>query len=122
MRILERAYNDSKGVTAAFNLNMIHHINARLGTNINANGFTHRAVYNSIENRIEMYLDAIVDHQFSIGDTTYCISRGESILTEYSHKYTLSAFKQLAERASFLVDQVWTDRENLFSLQFLTAN
>ncbi len=122
VRILERAYNDSKGVTVAFNLNMIHHINARLGTNINANGFTHRAVYNSIENRIEMYLDAIVDHQFSIGDTTYCISRGESILTEYSHKYTLSAFKQLAERAGFLVDQVWTDRENLFSLQFLTAN
>ncbi|NQV73803.1 L-histidine N(alpha)-methyltransferase [bacterium] len=122
IRILERAYNDSMGVTAAFNLNMIHHINTRLGTNINASGFCHRALYNSIENRIEMYLDATLDHQFSIGDTAYHIPRGESILTEYSHKYTLPAFEKMAERAGFRVDQVWTDRDNLFSLQFLTAH
>ena len=119
--VIEKAYNDSDGITAQFNLNMVHHINDRLGTEIDTRGFAHRAVYNEEENRIEMYLDALVDHDIQVGETLFHVQKGEAILTEYSHKYTLMGIEQLASAANFRVDHVWTDPNHYFSLQFLTA-
>jgi len=119
--ILERAYNDTSGTTARFNLNMLSHINHRLGSQIDILGFKHRAIYNMDMARIEMYLVANKRHSITIGDHTFRIQEGESILTEYSHKYTLPDFKELAKEARFAVEKVWVDSESLFSIQYLSA-
>ena len=118
VRILERAYNDSQGVTAAFNLNMLRHLNRDYGADFNLDGFRHRAVYNSVEGRIELYLDSTAEQTVNIGGTAIRIAEGEAILTEYSHKYTLKSFADLAARAGFEVQRVWTDAERLFSVQY----
>jgi len=118
VRILERAYNDSKGVTAAFNLNMLRHLNRDYGADFNLEAFRHRAVYNSVEGRIELYLDSTAEQTVHIGGSTIRIADGEAILTEYSHKYTLQSFAELAAKAGFEVRRVWMDAERLFSVQY----
>ena len=118
VRILERAYNDSQGVTAAFNLNMLRHLNREYGADFDLDAFRHRAVYDSAEGRIELYLDSTAEQTVHIGGTTIRIARGEAILTEYSHKYTLQSFAELAAKAGFEVQRVWMDAERLFSVQY----
>ena len=118
VRILERAYNDSKGVTAAFNLNMLRHLNREYGADFDLDAYRHRAVYNSVEGRIELYLDSTAEQTVHIGGSTIRIAEGEAILTEYSHKYTLQSFAELAAKAGFEVQRVWTDAERLFSVQY----
>jgi len=118
VRILERAYNDSKGVTAAFNLNMLRHLNRDYGADFDLDAFRHRAVYNSVEGRIELYLDSTAEQTVHMGGSTIRIAEGEAILTEYSHKYTLQSFSELAAKAGFEVRRVWLDAERLFSVQY----
>jgi len=118
---IEAAYNDSDGVTAAFNLNLLQHINDRLDGDFNLEAFTHKAVFNTSFNRIEMYLVSTTDQIVQISGQEFHFRSGESILTEFSHKYTLDGFKKLVARAGFRVDQVWMDAEALFSVQYLTA-
>ena len=120
--ILERAYNDAAGVTAAFNRNMLVHLNTAFGTDFDVDGFTHRATYNEQAGRIEMRLIASGRQTVHIGDDTFVVEDGEGILTEYSHKYTLDGFAALAAKAGFTVDKVWTDPERLFSVQYLVRD
>ena len=118
--IIEAAYNDSAGVTAEFNLNMLRHLNREFDTDFNVDAFTHSAEYDEEEGRIEMRLISGEWQEVSVGDTEIVIEDDEAILTEYSHKYTLEGFARMAARAGFTVEKVWTDEEQLFSVQYCT--
>lgn len=116
--ILEAAYNDSQGITAEFNINMLRHINREHGANFDLDAFEHRAEYNEDEGRIEIRLDSTSDQLIQLGEEEIEILEGEAILTEYSHKYTPEGFAALAHEAGFEVRRVWTDKDRLFSVQY----
>ncbi len=116
--IIERAYNDSAGVTAEFNVNILRHLNREFGADFDLDTFSHSAVYNEDEGRMEIRLISSRDQVIAIGNEEISIAKGEGILTEYSHKYTLDGFAQMAERAGFSVEKVWADADNLFSVQY----
>jgi len=116
--VLVRAYNDSRGITAKFNLNLLHRLNNEFDGTFDIEQFSHRAIYNEEDGRIEMYLDSRSDQSASVGGIPYSFAKGESILTEYSHKYTLDGFRALALAAGFRVEKVWLDRARLFSVQY----
>ena len=116
--VIERAYNDSAGVTAEFNLNVLSRINTEFGANFDLALFRHHALYNEEHGRIEMYLISECEQTVRIGHRSFSFEKGESILTEHSHKYTLEQFGNMAHRAGFAVDTVWTDPEALFSVQY----
>lgn len=118
--IISRAYNDPAGVTAAFNLNMLRHLNSEYGANFNTDAFSHSAVYDEGEGRVVLELVSQEDQRFEIGDTEFAIADGETILTEYSHKYTLDGFQAMAHEVGFEIEKVWTDSEQLFSVQYCT--
>ena len=117
--VLERAYDDAGGVTAAFNLNVLSHLNRRWGANFNLERFSHRALYDHARGRIEMHLDAANDHAVTVEGRTFEFASGESILTEVSYKYTLDSFDLLARASGFEVEQVWCDDARHFSVQLL---
>jgi len=119
-QVIEDAYNDSAGVTAEFNLNMLQHLNRSYGANFDVSEFAHSANYDAAEGRVVIELVSRTDQTFEVGDKAFDIANGEAILTEYSHKYTLQGFASMAEAAGFSVEKVWTDSEQLFSVQFLT--
>jgi dimethylhistidine N-methyltransferase len=118
--VLEAAYNDSQGVTAAFNLNLLVRLNRELGADFVVEQFTHRAVWDADAGRIEMRLVSRRDQDVTIDDTRFAFAADEFIRTEYSHKYTLEQFAGMAAEASLRVRQVWTDRDQQFSVQYLT--
>ena len=119
--IIDSAYNDSQGLTAAFNVNMLRHLNSDYGTDFDLDKFTHDARYDPDEGRVVIRLISEMDQVVQVGDTRIDIADGEAILTEYSHKYTLKGFAKMAGQAGFRVEKVWTDAKNLFSVQFLVA-
>lgn len=116
--VLERAYNDSAGITARFNLNMLQRLNREFDADFDLTGFRHCAIYNEEFGRIEMHLVSLREQSFSVCGRPFTLARGESIVTEHSHKYSLQEFRAMAERAGFCVDAVWTDPEQLFSVQY----
>jgi len=116
---LEAAYNDKKGVTAAFNLNLLHHINSRIDSDLDATNFSHTAIYNEPLGRIEMHLVSQCSQSFRIGEHCYRMQKGETIHTESSYKYAVEEFHQLAKLAGFYPEKVWTDTEQLFSIHYL---
>lgn len=118
IEVLEAAYNDRKGVTAAFNLNILTHINNQIGTSFDTSKFRHKAIFNTEESRIEMHLYALEDHSVQVNGTKFSFKEGEFIHTENSHKYSLDAFKSLVA-PWFDVKKVWTDEDQFFSLQYL---
>lgn len=118
--IIEAAYNDSAGVTAEFNLNMLRHLNREYGSDFDLDSWEHDARYNTTKGRIEIRLINDSEQTVNIGDDTVVVEKGEGILTEYSHKYTLDGFAKMAEGAGFKVDHVWTDADRLFSVQYCT--
>ena len=120
--IINRAYNDSEGVTAEFNLNMLRHLNREFGADFDLEAFEHSAEYNEDQGRIEMRLVSGAFQEFTVGDASFSIGRDESILTEYSHKYTLDGFAAMAADAGFRVERVWMDDERLFSVQYLVRD
>ncbi len=119
-KVLLDAYNDSSGVTARFNLNLLHRINNELGADFAVDQFRHEAIFNEEESRIEMHLFSEQDQTVCLDGVRFRFAEGESILTEYSHKYTLEAFERLAKRAGLLTRCVWTDSKDLFSVHYLT--
>ncbi len=120
--IIERAYNDSAGVTAEFNRNMLRHLNREFGADFNLDAFAHSAKYNEKEGRIEIRLVSEQDQAFSLGHETFSIGKDEAILTEYSHKYTLEGFAAMGDAAGFRVERVWMDAGRLFSVQYLVRD
>lgn len=119
-KILNNAYNDSKGITAEFNLNLLDHLNYQYGYNFNLNNFEHQAFYNKEFNRIEMHLISNQKQIVSVNGNSYEFETDESILTEYSHKYSIEGFEELCT-GIFNVEKVWTDEANYFSLQYLSV-
>jgi len=120
--IIRRAYNDSAGVTAAFNLNMLRHLNREFDADFDLDAYEHSAEYNEQEGRVEVRLISKQHQEVTVGDTSFSIDEDESILTEYSHKYTLDGFAAMAKAAGFNVERVWMDAERLFSVQYLARD
>jgi dimethylhistidine N-methyltransferase len=118
--IIERAYNDSAGVTAEFNLNMLRHLNREFGSDFDLDSWEHKAHYNQSEGRIEIRLVNAEQQTVNINGNSIVVEQGEGILTEYSHKYTLEGFAKMAQTAGFSVERVWTDPNNLFTVQYCT--
>ena len=119
--VVEAAYNDAQGVTEAFNKNMLARINRELGGTFDLDRFAHRAFYNAERGCIEMHLVSLDNQCVRIGALQIPFQQHETILTEYSYKYSLDDFAALAAAASFDVEQVWTDERQLFSVQDLIA-
>lgn len=120
-QIMQAAYNDKAGVTAAFNLNLLHRINRELDADIDTEKFQHEAFYNPSEGRVEMHLVSTTNQVFKIGERKFTLALGDSIHTESSYKYSLQGFERLAEQSGFRVKKVWTDENDYFSAQLLTA-
>jgi dimethylhistidine N-methyltransferase len=116
---LVSAYNDAAGVTAAFNMNLLARINRELRATFDLTQFRHDAVYNPREGRIEMYLVSERAQQAGIIGRTFAFARGERIHTESSYKYTVDEFHNLARHAGWRPEEVWTDRDALFSVHEL---
>ena len=121
--ILEAAYNDSLGVTSAFNLNVLARINRELGGTFDLRAFRHRAFYNEEIGRIEIYIESLVDQTVSIKklDLEVHFSAGELIHTENSYKYDLRDIEQLAAQTGFKLARTWFDSEKRFSSNLLMA-
>jgi len=120
-QFLHAAYNDKAGVTAAFNLNLLHRMNRELDADIDVEKFQHEAFYNPSRGRIEMHLVSITNQVLKIGKRKFSLALGDSIHTESSYKYSLQEFGQLAEQSGFRIQKVWTDENNYFSTQLLIA-
>ena len=99
--ILHAAYNDHRGVTAEFNRNVARRLRDELGADIHLDALRHYAFYHPVQGRIEMHLVTSEPQRFVLGDHTIEISRGETIRTEFSYKYTVEEFSELAARAGF---------------------
>jgi dimethylhistidine N-methyltransferase len=119
--VLDAAYNDRHGITAAFNLNLLVRINRELGADFRTDEFTHSAFYNAAEGRIEMHLVSRREQQVHVGGATFAFTAGDTIRTEYSYKYRLRDLQELAEAAGFEVERFWTDDREYFSVHYLTV-
>ena len=120
--VIEAAYNDSAGVTARFNLNMLEHLNREFGMQFDVDAFEHRATYDADEGRIVMELVSTRDQVVVVDDWRIPVARDEAILTEYSHKYTIEGFAQIVEAGGFTTQKVWTDPNRWFSVHFCTRD
>ncbi|MEO8143742.1 MAG: L-histidine N(alpha)-methyltransferase [Betaproteobacteria bacterium] len=120
--VLHAAYNDAKGVTAAFNLNLLVRINRELRGDFKLRRFRHYAFYNAALGRVEMHLVSLERQNVNVGDHRFSFDAGESIHTENSYKYSVDGFRALARSAGFKGEKVWLDRRGLFSLHGLVAD
>ncbi len=119
--ILHAAYNDSRGVTAKFNLNVLRRFNLELDSDFRLEDFHHQAIYDEAEGRIEMRLRSIRAQTVSVAGQEIDFERDEFIITEYSHKYTLEQFGALAKDAGFEPQRCWVDDDSLFSMHYMTT-
>ena len=119
--VLDSAYNDSRGVTAEFNLNVLRRINDELGADFNLDAFQHVAFYNEEEGRIEMHLRSRRRQTVTIGGEKIPFAPGEAIHTENSYKYSIDGFRSLLSKSGFEPVKVWTDPEKLFSVHYLVV-
>jgi L-histidine N-alpha-methyltransferase len=114
--ILIPAYDDARGVTAAFNLNLLERINRELGGTIPVHAFHHRAIWNPDAARIEMHLGAVRDVAFTVGDRSFAMAAGEMIHTENSHKYGPNAARMLLRAGGWTPIREWSDPQDWFAL------
>src|SRR6476620_11745130 len=121
-RALYEAYNDKAGVTARFNLNVLHRINRELGGNFDLSGFRHRAIYNRERHRIEMHLISRRAQSVRVLGRSFSFRAGETIHTESSYKYSLERFIALARGSGWTTRECWTDSAGMFSVHALVAS
>jgi len=117
--ILDAAYNDTGGITAQFNLNLLARINRELEADFELDGWRHNAFYNEAQGRIEMHLVSRHNQRVMINGTSLDFHAQETIHTENSYKYAIEEFQQLAQRAGFAAESVWSDQQKLFSVHLL---
>ncbi|EWG98897.1 L-histidine N(alpha)-methyltransferase [Halomonas sp. BC04] len=117
--ILEAAYNDAAGVTAAFNLNLLERMRRELGAMVEPDNFRHRAFFNEAASRIEMHLVSECRQALVVDQHRFAFAPGETLHTENSCKYSREGFQALARRAGYRPDAVWSDAEGLFSVHYL---
>ena len=119
--LLVAAYNDDAGVTEEFNLNLLQRMQEELQADVDVDAFSHRAFYNNKHGRVEMHLVSDCEQTIEIDGDEFSFLENESIHTENSHKYHIEEFAELAHQANFKVEKVWTDAEQLFSVQLLNV-
>ncbi|MBS1821711.1 MAG: L-histidine N(alpha)-methyltransferase [Acidobacteria bacterium] len=125
--MLEAAYDDRAGVTAAFNRNVLHRLNRELGANFHPSCFDHKAVWNAAESRIEMHLVARYGQRVHIpangaGQAMDIVfDEGESIHTENSYKFTGASAEGLLNSADFALEKSWQDAQEFFAVNLATA-
>jgi len=115
------AYNDRRGVTAEFNLNLLARANRELDADFDLDAFEHRADYVRSKERVEIYLVSRRDQVARVGGREFAFRAGELIHTEYSYKYSLEQFGRLTSRAGFAPGRQWIDAKNYFCVQYLMA-
>ena len=122
--VLERAYNDSQGVTAKFNLNVLSRINSELDSNFNINKFVHHAIYNESQNRVEIYLRSLENQTVNIPKARMIlqIKQDELIHTENSYKYTIPEINKMLSMTGFRIKDIWYDEKKYFCLVLLSKN
>lgn len=120
--ILQAAYDDSEGVTAAFNRNLLERMQRDLGADVEVDAFRHEARFNSGLRRVEMHLVAERDTRITVDGQSFEIAAGESIHTENSHKYSTGDFRKLAGSAGLEVKKTWKDPDGLFSMHYLEGS
>ena len=122
--VLEYAYNDSHGITAQFNLNVLSRINSELDSNFNVDKFAHHAVYNEAENRVEIYLRSLENQTVNITKAGIAlkIKQNELIHTENSYKYTIPKIKEMFSSTGFRIREMWFDEKHYFCLILLSKN
>ncbi|MFE1600726.1 L-histidine N(alpha)-methyltransferase [Methylobacterium sp. ID0610] len=120
--VLEAAYDDAAGVTAAFNLNLLARINREVGADFDLAAFAHRAFFDTAQSRIEMHLVSRRAQRVTVATMPISFAAGETIHTENSYKYTIESFRSLARSAGWEGRAVWTDPDGLFSVHALTAS
>ena len=119
--VLVAAYDDAQGVTASFNLNLLHRINAELGGDIDVSAWRHRAIWNDARGRIEMHLEAVRDTSFSVAGHSFAFRAGETIHTENSHKYGERDARLLLLAAGWGVAREWSDPDDRFAILLAEA-
>lgn len=116
--VLEQAYDDSKGVTAEFNLNVLSRINDELDADFDLSNFKHHAIYNEKDQRVEMYLKSLVNQSVIISKSNLSLElhKDELIHTEYSHKFKRKQIEEMLTKTGFKIQKMWLDKNSLFSL------
>lgn len=121
-RLLEAAYNDAAGVTAAFNLNLLARINRELAGTFDLSAFDHAAIYNAARRRIEMNLVSTGRQAVRVAEQRFEFDPYEAICTEYSHKYTIDEFAAMAAPAGLRLEHVWTDPRHWFAVMYFAVD
>ncbi len=121
--ILIPAYDDSRGVTAAFNKNVLAHINRELDADFDFASFAHRAIWNSEASRIEMHLESLIDQTVHIPGArlSFHFRAGETIHTENSYKFTMPMLQAVVENGGFHIERTWSDPRQWFTVHLLRA-
>ncbi len=121
-KTLEAAYDDSQGITAKFNLNVLSRINDELDADFVLNNFAHVAKYNEKEQRVEMYLKSLVNQSIIIAKSNLSLKlkQEELIHTEYSHKYQISQIHELMNKTGFTIKQIWLDDNKLYAVTLVS--
>lgn len=121
--VLLPAYDDPRGITAAFNKNVLAHINRELDADFDLDNFSHQAIWNARESRIEMHLRSRRRQKVKIAATrtTFTFAAGETIHTENSYKFTMPMVECIAENSGFGLERTWTDSRNWFTVHLLRA-
>ena len=122
--VLENAYNDSQGVTAEFNLNMLSRINDELDANFNLTSFVHHALYNEDKQRIEMHLRSLKEQSVYIqkANLSLLFQKDELIHTEYSYKYSIPQIKKFMKKTGFKINAIWKDDAREYALVLVSKN
>ncbi len=118
-RLIRAAYNDARGVTAAFNRNVLYRLRREYGAKVDPEAFAHEAIYNEKLGRIEMYLVSRAMQEIRLAGRQFSFAAGERLHTEYSYKYTVEGFQALAREAGYRAEAVWTDPRHYFSVHCL---
>ena len=121
-KVLEAAYNDAAGVTAAFNLNMLARLNREMESQFDLERFRHVAFFNDDKSRIEMHLESVLDQTVMVAAESIHFDKGETIWTESSYKYDESRLASVVEAAGFRVRQLFSDSEKRFWVVYLEAS
>ncbi|QOR38337.1 L-histidine N(alpha)-methyltransferase [Billgrantia diversa] len=117
--ILDAAYNDAAGITAAFNLNLLERLRHEFEAEVEPQAFRHQAFFNEADSRIEMHLVSLRDQAIRVAGERVDFEEGESLHTENSYKYSVAGFRELAGRAGFEPRAHWIDRDSLFCIHYL---
>ncbi len=118
---LEHAYDDSEGITAQFNMNLLTRLNNELSANFDLQTWEHYAFYNADDGRIEMHLKSMCEQVVNIADHEFYFAENETIHTENSYKYSIEEFQSLALKAGLCADRVWVDDNELFSVHLFSV-